>query len=98
MSTIVRWVIGVLMILVGIPAAYLALMVGYYFPTYCTPPAWVNYPYYASIIIILIVPVISAVMLIRKAKVVRIVVVLVLGIILACSSWTLSMSFFPKTC
>jgi hypothetical protein len=98
MSTIVRWIIGVLLILFGIPAAYFALIAGYYFPTNCPPPAWVNYPYYASIIIILIAPVILAVMIIRKARVIRIIVTLVLGIILACTSWGLSMSFFPKTC
>ena len=89
MSTTVRWVIAVLLILFGIGAAASAVFGGAFSTVGClkTPPDWVYYVLLVAGLVTLAACVVPAVLLLRHVRGPRILLVLVLGLVLSCGGY-----------
>ena len=101
MSTTIRWIIAVLLILFGITAAAFAFFGGAFSTIACqqVPPDWVYYILLAAAAVVtLVAPVIAAVMLIRKAKGTQVIIALVLGGILSTAGYASYITLLGKYC
>ncbi len=100
MSNTVRWIIAILLILFGIAAAAFAVFGGAFSTVACqkVPPDWVYYILLAAAIITSASAVTPAVMLIRKARGVRITVALILGVVLSCAGYALYLGLLGENC
>ena len=89
MSKPVRWILGILLILAGLAVAAFTIFGGGFSTVAChdTPPDWVYYYLIFVGVINLVAGIVPAVMLIREAKGVRVVIALVLGIVFSCAGF-----------
>jgi hypothetical protein len=100
MSNTARWIIGVLLVLVGIAAAVFVIFGGAFSTVGCVkvPPEWVYYVLILSGIVTLAATLIPAILLIRRAKGSRVVLILVLGLILSCSGYGIYFYLLGQNC
>ena len=100
MSTPMRWILALLLILVGIGLAALAVLGGAFSTVACTrSPA--DFTYYILIgagVLTLAAAVVPAILLIRRAKRRHIFVALVLGALLSCGGYGAYMAVLSSSC
>ena len=100
MSTTARWIIAILLVLLGIAAAAFAVFGGAFSTIGClvTPPDWVFYLLLFAGLVNLAGAVVPAVMLIRKAHAKFIVLAIALGIFLSCGCYGLYIYLLGEYC
>ncbi len=100
MSATLRWIAAIGLILVGIGLASFLFFGGAFSTVACleSPPDWVYYILLGTGLIAVAGTALPAVMLIRKAKPVRIVLILTLGIILSCTGYGIYLAFLGNNC
>jgi hypothetical protein len=100
MSTLVRWIVAVLMILIGIGLAALAVAGGAFSTVGCSnsPGDATYYILVAAGALTLAAGAVPGIMLIRRSKAVHIVVALVVGIILSCGGYGAYMAVLSQSC
>lgn len=100
MSTTMRWIVAVLLMLFGIGAAAFAVFGGAFSTFACvkTPPDSVYYVLLAAAAIPLAACVVPAVMVVRRVRGVRILLVFVLGLLLSCGGYGAYMAVLSSYC
>ena len=100
LSTAIRWIAAIGLILVGIGFALLLVFGGAFSTVACLeiPPDWIYYILLGTGLITVAGSAVPAVMLIRKAKPVRIVLMLVLGLILSCTGYVTYLTLLGNNC
>jgi hypothetical protein len=100
MSTTVRWIIAVLVMLFGIGAAAFAVFGGAFSTVACvrTPPDWVYYVLLIAGLVTLAACVVPAVLLVRRVRGPRIVLVLLMGLVLSCGGYGAYMAALSSYC
>lgn len=100
MSKPVRWILGILLVLGSLAVAAFTIVGGGFSTAACqnVPPDWVYYYLIFVGIINLAAGVIPAVMLIREAKGVRIVIALGVGVIFSCAGFVFYYALLGPYC
>ncbi len=100
MSNTMRWILAVLLIVLGLAAAAMAFFGGSFSTFACTTSVSDSIYYFLLFVslIFLAAAVIPAVMLIRNAKGGRVIATLVIGIIVSCASYGLYLYFLGQSC
>lgn len=100
MSNTARWIVAILLILFGIAFAAFAIFGGASSTVGCvkSPPDWIYYLLIVAGVVTLAAAVAPAIMLIRKARAMRIAVVLVLGIVVSCVGYGLYLYLLGQYC
>ena len=100
MSATLRWIAAIGLILVGVGLALFLVFGGAFSTVACLeiPPDWIYYILLGSGLIAIAGTALPAVMLIRKAKLVRIVLIVILGIILPCTGYGIYLALLGNNC
>ena len=100
MSAPLRWIVAVLLILIGIGLAALGVLGGAFSTLGCrvSPADAAYYVLLAAGVLTLAACVVPATMLIRRSKAVHIVVALVVGAILSCGGYGAYMAVLSNSC
>jgi hypothetical protein len=100
MSTPMRWILALLLILVGIGLAALAVLGGAFSTVACakSPADSTYYVLMAAGVLTLATAAVPAIMLIRRSKAVHIVMALVVGTILSCGGYGAYLAVLSSSC
>ena len=100
MSTTMRWILALLLIIVGMGLTGLAVLSGAFSTMACTknPADSTYYVLLAAGVVTLAAAVVPAIMLIRRSKALHIVVALVLGTILSCGGYGAYVAALSSNC
>jgi hypothetical protein len=100
MSNTARWIIAIILILFGLAAGLFAVFGGAFSTVACvqTPPDWVYYVLLGTGVLTLAGAVVPAVMLIRRAKGMWVVIAIIIGIVVSCLGYTIYLTVLGQTC
>ena len=100
MSTPMRWILALVLILVGIGLAALAVLGGAFSTVACTksPGDSTYYVLLAAGLLTLAASTVPAIMLIRRSRALHIVVALVIGSVLSCGGYGAYMAVLSSSC
>jgi len=86
MSTPARWILAILIALIGLGLAAFALSGGIFATVACvqTPPDWVYFVLLVAAVIVLLSALAAAIMIIRRLRAIRILGAMILGALLSC--------------
>jgi predicted transporter len=100
MSTPVRWIIAIVMIMSGVLAALFVVFGGAFSTVACTktPVDWVYYVLLVDGVLTLAAAIIPAVMLLRRARAARIALGFAMGIVLSCAGYGVYMAMLGNNC
>jgi hypothetical protein len=100
MSNTARWILAIILVLFGIGAAAFAVFGGAFSTVACVnvPPDWVYYVLIFAGVITLAGAVVPAVLLVRKAKGIYIVVSLGAGFVLSCLAYSGYLALLGQNC
>ncbi len=100
MSNTIRWILAIVLILVGSGVSIFIVFGGAFATVACQiiPPEWIYYILLISGVTTLSAAVIPAAMLIRKARGGRILLVLVVGVIISCIGYSSYLALLGKIC
>ncbi len=100
MSNTMRWVLAILLFIIGLAAAVITFFGGSFSTIACTTsvPDSIYYFLIFVSLIFLAAGIVPAVMLIRGAKGSRIALALIFGVIVSCSGYGLYLYFLGQSC